>query len=49
MGSGVLAIENFSTKRVTFTIKVVSTSIPTEQDSDGTILSMENVGYCPSI
>ena len=49
VGSGVLAIENFSTKKVTFTIKVVSTSIPTEQDSDGTILSMENVGYCPSI
>lgn len=49
VGSGVLAIENFSTKKVTFTIKVVSTSIPTEQDSDGTILSAENIGYCPSI
>lgn len=49
VGGGVLAIENFSTKRVTFTIKVVSTSIPTKQNSDGTILSMENVGYCPSI
>ena len=49
VGSGVLAIENFSTKRVTFTIKVVSSSIPTKTDSDGTVLSMENVGYCPSI
>lgn len=49
VGSGVLAIENFSTKRVTFTIKVVSSSIPTEKDSNGTIISMENIGYCPSI
>lgn len=49
VGSGVLAIENFSTKRVTFTIKVVSTSIPTEKDPNGTIISIENIGYCPSI
>ena len=49
VGSGVLAIENFSTKRVTFTLKVVSTSIPTEEGSDGAMLSIENVGYRPSI
>lgn len=49
VGSGVLAIENFSTKKVTFTLKVVSSSIPTEKDSNGTIISMENIGYCPSI
>ena len=48
-GKGNLSIENFSTKRVTFTLKVISTSIPTEKDSNGTILSAENIGYCPSI
>lgn len=49
IGSGILSIENLSTKKVTFTIKVTSSSIPTNKDSEGTILSMENVGYCPSI